>query len=188
MNKYKNTNNNNQLLEYWCSVCRFIHTDSKEDYKICSYCNQHKSWMFLLTRTVYYDHGFSQREVSQCRECQKEEMHAFNLALSVIPVTWQREAYESICQTIKEMCSKSKIINYYDAVKQAYGKETFKILDRYNPMTVRYYLLNKGVRETSKIDKNLEALWEFTYSMVNTEERIKIVNMNPDNLLVSWVE
>ena len=136
---------------------------------------------------MYYDHGFSQREVSQCRECQKEEMDAFHLALSVIPVTWEREAYESICQTIKEMCSKSKVANYYDAVKQAYEKETFKVLDQYNPMTIRDYLLNRGVNDTCKIDKNLEALWEFTYTMVNTEERIKIVNKNSDNLLVSWV-
>lgn len=39
----------------------------------------------------------------------------------------------------------------------------------------------------NKIDKNLEALWEFTYSMVNAEDRIKIVNKDPDNLLVSWI-
>jgi hypothetical protein len=51
---------------------------------------------------------------------------------------------------------------------------------------VRFYIC-RGVSDMNKIDKNLEALWEFTYSMVNTEDRIKIVNKDPDNLLVSWI-
>jgi hypothetical protein len=80
-------------------------------------------------------------------------------------------------------------VNYYDAIKVAYEKETFKILDQYNPVTIRDYLLDKGVKDAKKIDKNLEALWEFTYRMVNTktEPRVKVVNGDPDNLLVSWM-
>jgi hypothetical protein len=31
-------------------------------------------------------------------------------------------------------------------------------------------------------------LWEFTYKILNEEkERIKVVNKDPDNLLVQWV-
>lgn len=33
--------------------------------------------------------------------------------------------------------------------------------------------LGKGIKDVNKIDKNLEALWPFTYDVVNIEERIK---------------
>jgi hypothetical protein len=58
----------------------------------------------------------------------------------------------------------------------------------YNPMPIRDYLLGLDIKDVNKIDKNLEALWPFTYLLVNTktEERIKIVNKDPDNLLVTW--
>ena len=74
------------------------------------------------------------------------------------------------------MCSKSEsnIVNYYDAVKRAYRKETFKIFDQYNPMTIRDYLLDKDVKDVNKIDKNLESLWEFTYDLINTESKSKL--------------
>jgi hypothetical protein len=167
--------------------------------KICSYCNQHEPWVILLPRTVYYNHGFSQRDVLQCRECQKEEMDLFNLTLSITPITWHNEAYESICEMINIICSKqeskskpeikSKVVNYYDAVKRAYEKEAMKILDQNNPMTIRDYLLARGVNSVNKIDKNLKALWEFTFRIVNNnEERIKVVNKDPDNMLVSWID
>jgi hypothetical protein len=39
----------------------------------------------------------------------------------------------------------------------------------------------------AKINKDNKALWEFTYRIINEEkERVKVVNKNPDNLLVSW--
>ena len=189
--KSKNSSSkNNQLNQYWCHTCGFFHTDSEQDYLVCSYCNQHKPYLLLLLRTVYYKYGFSKQEVLQCRDCQKEEMVSFNLIPSITPVTREAETYGSICETIKDMCSKSEsnIVNYYDAVKGAYRKETFKILDQYNPMTIRDYLLDKGVKDVNKIDKNLEPLWKFTYDLMNTESRIKIVNKDPDNLLVSWLE
>jgi hypothetical protein len=72
-------------------------------------------------------------------------------------------------------------------VKRAYEKEAMKILDQYNPMTIRDHLLARGVNSVNKIDKNLRALWEFTFRIVNNnEERIKVVNKDPDNMLVSW--
>ena len=148
--------------------------------------------MLILPRTAYYNYGLSKQEVLQCRDCQKEEMDLFNIIPSLTPITRYTETYESICETIKEMCSKSKsnTVNYYDAVKRAYGKKTIKILDQYNPMIIRDYLLTRGVNEVGKIDKNLEILWKFTYLLVNTktEERIKVVNKDPDNLIVSWTD
>jgi hypothetical protein len=38
------------------------------------------------------------------------------------------------------------VINYYDTVKATYKKETFKIPNQYNPMTLRNYLLKIGVK------------------------------------------
>lgn len=205
-NTTASNNNSNNQLEEWCDVCGFMHTaDSKVDYKKCNYCHQqqHKDKdkdkdndsLTLLTRTVYYNHGFSMRHVSQCRDCQKEEMDSLGLTFSLTPATWHNEAYESICDMIKEMCSKpeskskSDVVNYYDAVKRAYEKETFKILDQYNPMTIRDYLLAKGVNDVDKIDKNLKALWEFTYMMINNnEDRIAVVNRDPNNLFVSYMD
>ena len=65
-------------------------------------------------------------------------------------------------------------------------KEAPKMDNQYNPMTIRYYLLGLDIRDINKIDKNLEALWPFTYDLVNIDNRIKVVNKEPDNLLVSW--
>ena len=40
-----------------------------------------------------------------------------------------------------------------------------------------------------KINKTFRPIWEFTYRVVSGEEkeRVRVVNKNPDNLLVSWV-
>ena len=169
-----------------------MHTDSKEDYKVCIYCNRHTPWIQLSPRTVYYHNGFSQRDVLQCQDCRKEEMSSFNIRFSLTPATWLNEAYESICKMIKEMCCRaettSKIINYYDAVKEAYLINTPKLPNQYNPMSVHDYLLSIDVNDVSKLDKNTKALWEFTYRLLNTEDRIEIVNKDPDDLLVSWKE
>ena len=57
------------------------------------------------------------QEVSQCRDCQKEELVLFNLTPSLIPVARYAETYESICEDI---CSKaeSNAVNYYDTMKR----------------------------------------------------------------------
>lgn len=76
------------------------------------------------------------------------------------------------------------------AHSQRFRQETFKVANQYNPMTIRDYLLDKGIKDVNKIDKNLEALWPFTYTLVNTktEERIEVMKRDPDNLLVSWMD
>jgi DNA-directed RNA polymerase subunit RPC12/RpoP len=86
MNTSKNSSSkNNQLNRYWCHTCGFFHTDSEQDYLICNYCNQYKPR--LLLRTVYFNYGLSKQEVSQCQDCQKEEMNSFNVTTQVTPVT-----------------------------------------------------------------------------------------------------
>lgn len=189
----RDSNNTNQLSEYWCHTCEFYHTDSEQDYrnKICSYCNQHKSYLQLHPRTVYYKYGFCKREVLQCSEYQKEEAGSFKVTHVLTDAKSDSDIYESICQAIEELCSKSgsnHVINYYDAVRAAYLNKTQKLSKEYFLMTIRDYLLGQEIKDVNKIDKNLEVLWPFTYDVVNTEERIKIVNKDPDNLVVSWVD
>jgi hypothetical protein len=100
----------------------------------------------------------------------------------------ESDIYESICQAIKELCSKldSNQINYYDAVKAAYLNKTQKLPKEQYLTTIRDYLLDRGIKNENEIDKNLEILWKFTNDLVNTENRITVANRDPDNLLVSW--
>jgi hypothetical protein len=161
----------------------------------------------LLPREIYYNYGFSMREVLQCQECQKEEADSFNLVWSATPVTRDSEVFQSICETVRDLCLKNKnenqnnegkenssaavvVVNYYDAMKQAFRKEKCKNFNQYNPTTIRNYLLDRGFKDINKIDKDLEVLWQFTFLLVNTktEERIKVVNKDPDNLLISWID
>jgi hypothetical protein len=43
--------------------------------------------------------------------------------------------------------------------------------------------------DVEKINKEFRPLWEFTHKIVSGEEkkRVKVVNNDPDNLLVQWV-
>jgi hypothetical protein len=174
-----------------------------EGFKKYNYCRRLYLRLLLHYTTVYYSHGFSKREVLQCNECIDCEIKAGrknksdNTGYAVTPATWEIGVYQSICESIKELCSHKSDhnVNYYDAVKAAYLKETPKPKPEsvesdspYNPMPIRDYLLGLDIKDVNKIDKNLEALWPFTYLLVNTktEERIKVVNKDPDNLLVSW--
>ena len=139
-------------------------------------------------RTIYYNYGFSKREVFQCSDCQKEEVDSFKLTFVLSDAKSESDIYESICQAIKELCSKldSNQINYYDAVKAAYLNKTQKLPKEQYLTTIRDYLLDRGIKNENEIDKNLEILWKFTNDLVNTENRITVANRDPDNLLVSW--
>jgi hypothetical protein len=70
-------------------------------------------------------------------------------------------------------------------VKAAYLKKTPKLDYQYNPMTIRDYLLGLDIKDVNKIDRNLETLWPLTFRIVNNEDRIKVVNKDADNLLIS---
>jgi hypothetical protein len=49
----------------------------------------------------------------------------------------------------------------------------------------RHFDSPKGINNLNKDNKGL---WEFTYRTIHEEPEIKVVNKNPDNLLVRWVD
>jgi hypothetical protein len=187
-----NNNNNN---DRYCTVHEVVHTDARQ-YEICDYCLKHKRWMY--PRVVYYRYGFAKRDILMCDDCHKIESEFYEFRL--ITVVTESNAYEAICQVIKEKTSSSSsssfllcdnnnrsldnkqtgnglvVIDYYDAVRIAYQ----------NSVDVREYL--NCVLED--INKDLKIIWKFTYRILNFEHRIKVVNKDDviDNLLVSWID
>jgi hypothetical protein len=89
-------------------------------------------------------------------------------------------AYESIIKVIKDRTEKieNKIaIDYYEAVRIAYAEN--KYIQKY---------LDKTIKDVKEINKTFKPIWEFTYKISGgEEERIRLVNRDPDNLLVSWI-
>jgi hypothetical protein len=97
-------------------------------------------------------------------------------------------AYESILEVINDKTNKKKkqendtttitTIDYYEAARIAYddGQHMNKFLDY-------------KVQDISEINKCFRPIWEFTYRIVTGEEkdRVRVVNRDPDNLLVQWV-
>jgi wyosine [tRNA(Phe)-imidazoG37] synthetase (radical SAM superfamily) len=76
-----------------------------------------------------------------------------------------------------EIATAVTTINYYEAAMIAY--------------TDREYMRKFIEREINveEINKYFRPLWKFTYKIVSGEEkkRVKVVNKDPDNLLVQWV-
>jgi hypothetical protein len=94
------------------------------------------------------------------------------------------KAYESILEVINDSTDKKKkkqandtTIDYYEAVRISYTDGQY----------MRKYLDSK-IRDIAEINKWYKPIWEFTYRMLYEEKkRVKVVNKDPDNLLVSWV-
>jgi hypothetical protein len=85
------------------------------------------------------------------------------------------KAYESTIEVIKSNSNK-KAIDYYKAVKIAYTQ--------CDDMR-KHFDSPKGINDLNKDNK---VLWEFIYRILYEEkERVKVVNKNPDNLLVQWI-
>jgi hypothetical protein len=88
-------------------------------------------------------------------------------------------AYESIIDVINNRTGKKgceTTIDYYKAARIAYTESEYMR---------KHFDSPKGINSLNKDNK---ALWEFTYRILNEEkERIKVVNKDPDNLLVQWV-
>jgi hypothetical protein len=85
-------------------------------------------------------------------------------------------AYENIIEVIKGRSNK-KSIDYYEAVRIAYTES--KYMQKH---------FESVIKDSTEINKGFKPIWEFTYRIVNEEkERVRVVNKNPDNLLVSWV-
>ena len=85
-------------------------------------------------------------------------------------------AYENIIDVIKERTNK-KSIDYYEAVRIAYTER--KYMQKH---------FESVIKDITEINKGFKPIWEFTYRIVNEEkERVKVVNRDPNNLLLSWV-
>ena len=85
--------------------------------------------------------------------------------------------YESIIDVINDKTEKKgyETIDYYEAIRIAYTESEYMR---------KYFNSPKGI---SNLNKGNKATWEFTYRILNEEkERIKVVNKDPDNLLVQW--
>jgi hypothetical protein len=90
-------------------------------------------------------------------------------------------AYEDILEVINGRTEKKgyeTTIDFYDAARIAYTESEY-IRKHFDPV----------IRNTTQINKIFEPLWEFTYKIVSGEEwkRVKVVNRDPDILLVQWV-
>jgi hypothetical protein len=155
----------------YCIYHAYIH---EEEYLECDYCNEHKSFINLKDR--YYNYGFSRHGYLACMECHDALFGPFKLG----QVDVMERAYESILEVIYEKTEKKgydTTIEYYEAVRIAYT-------DREN---VQKYI-DSPIKDITEINKGFRRIWEFTYRLVNEEkERVRVVNKNPDNLLVSWI-
>jgi hypothetical protein len=76
-----------------------------------------------------------------------------------------------------------------------YGKTKLKHHDILDAFRLAAYLQNTQYFKQyfgdddicqNEINKNFDGLWPFTYRFVNEERRIKVVNRDPNNLLISW--
>ena len=48
--------------------------------------------------------------------------------------------------------------------------------------------IDSPIKDITEINKGFKPIWEFTYRIVNKEkERVRVVNKDPDHLLVQWV-
>lgn len=179
------TNLYSKLSEY-CSICQYVH---EEYYLVCDYCNEHKQWI-SLEETRYYNHGLSKRNVNICSECRRQEQQQ-GQKYRLSSVTEDASIYQAIMEAIKDLSlsflinklpidqeTGTGIVDYYHAVRSAYRRNEDLILIG-------------SVKDIDReINKDFSPIWKFTYKIVSKEggKRIKVVNKNPDNLLVSWIK
>jgi hypothetical protein len=154
----------------YCIFHGIIH---KDEYLECDFCNEHKDWICLKDR--YYNYGYSRRSYLACMECHDTLFGPFKLG----QVDVMERAYESILEVINDMTEKKghESIDYYEAARIAYNDREY----------MRKYI--DSPIDITEIDKGFRRIWQFTYRIVSGEEkeRVKVVNKDPDNLLVSWV-
>jgi hypothetical protein len=159
----------------YCAIHRYYHED---EYLECDFCNEHKWGVYFHDR--YYNYGFSKCSYHACHECHDTLFGPFGVGNVLI----MQRAYEDILEVINEKTDKKKegnetptTMDYYEAARIAYNSREYmrKFLER----EINAEEINKGFR----------SLWEFTYKIVSGEDkkRVKVVNKDPDNLLVKWV-
>jgi hypothetical protein len=87
-------------------------------------------------------------------------------------------AYESILDVINDRTEKKgfETIDYYEAARIAYTESEYM---------QKHFDSPKGINNLNKDNK---VLWGFTYKILYEEKkRVRVVNKNPNNLLVQWV-
>ena len=79
--------------------------------------------------------------------------------------------------SMTELKRKGKSIDFYEAARIAYTES--KYMQKH---------FESVIKDITEINKEFKPIWEFTYRILNEEkERVKVVNKDPDNLLVQWV-
>jgi hypothetical protein len=164
-------------LNQYCCIHNYVH---KEAYELCDYCLEHKH--YLYHRDKYCNYGFSKRNIAICKGCE-DTLFGAGRYRRIRIADEPYNMYERICQVIKEHTTTKEAgqettIEYFEAVRIAYLKNT------------RYFIEYFGSDDDmchDEINKNFKGLWRLTYRFVNEEQRVRVVNRDPNNLLVSWV-
>src|SRR5215208_1233345 len=162
-------------LGRYCSIHRCFHD---EEYLECDFCNEHKWSVYFHDR--YYNYGFSKCSYHACNECHDTLFGPFRPGDVLIAV----RAYEDILEVINEKTFNKEneatitTIDYYEAARIAYTDREY--MKKY---------LDSEIKDIREINKGYRPIWKFTYKIVSGEEkkRVKVVNKDPGNLLVSWV-
>jgi hypothetical protein len=119
--------------------------------------------------------AFPDIPILACMECHDTLFGPFRLVDGGV----MDRAYESIIDVINDRTKKKgyeTTIDFYEAVRIAYTDSEYMR---------KHFDSPKGINDLNKDNK---VLWEFTYRILNEEnERVKVVNKDPDNLLVQWV-
>jgi hypothetical protein len=157
-------------LGQYCIFHGIIHRD---EYLECDFCNEHKDWVYYHER--HYNYGFSRCYYHACNECHNKLYGPFRL----VDVGIMDRAYESIIDVINDMTNKkgNDTIDFYEATRVAYTNDQY--MQKYVDSEI----------DIAELNKRFRPIWEFTYKIVSGEERkrVKVVNKDPDNLLVQWV-
>jgi hypothetical protein len=152
-----------------CIVHGYEH---KEDYLVCDFCNEHKDWVDYHER--HYNYGFSRCYYHAYNECHDTLFGPFRIVDGGI----MDRAYESIIDVIKDRTErKGKEIDYYEAVRVALIESEYMQMH-----------LGSVIKDITEINKGFKPIWKFTYRILNEEKkRVKVVNKDPGNFLVSWI-
>ena len=85
-------------LGQYCTICQYKHDD---EYLVCDYCNEHKTWIWL--KDVYYNYGFCKRSYHACSDCF---CNFFSPRL--VEEDTIQKAYQSMLQVIKDRTNGKK--------------------------------------------------------------------------------
>jgi hypothetical protein len=73
---------------------------------------------------------------------------------------------------------RAAVVDYYEAARTAYKSGYY----------MRKYIDSEIKDVNKEIYKTFRPIWELTYKIVGIDEkRVRLVNRDPDNLLVSWI-